>query len=101
VPLFKIHRLREPEYKRFRWAPHTTGAAQVKPKDYELAGDIECATIYEAWSRLRDSGRPLRIGDLLESEQGELRICKYVGFEEAAWFVPEPKSAPEGEVQGA
>jgi hypothetical protein len=30
------------------------------------------------------------VGDLLETETGDLRICKYVGFEPAKWFVPEP-----------
>jgi hypothetical protein len=34
-----------------------------------------------------------------------LRICKYVGFEEARWFVPEPQNimppAPVNAPQGA
>ena len=29
------------------------------------------------------------VGDILELAAGPLRICKYVGFEEARWFVPE------------
>jgi hypothetical protein len=29
------------------------------------------------------------VGDLLEPGEGQLRICKYVGFEEASWFIPE------------
>jgi hypothetical protein len=40
---------------------------------------------------LRESGEPLAVGDLLEAEDGQLRICKYVGFEPAQWVVPEPK----------
>ena len=28
---------------------------------------------------------------LLESADGQLRICKYVGFEPAQWVLPEPK----------
>jgi hypothetical protein len=36
----------------------------------------------------------LTVGDLLEAENGALRICKYVGFESASWLVPETKSAP-------
>ena len=31
------------------------------------------------------------MGDLLESADGQLRICKYVGFEPAHWVLPEPK----------
>jgi hypothetical protein len=47
--------------QQFRNAAHVSGAATAKPKD--------C--------------------DLLESADGQLRICKYVGFEEARWVVPE------------
>ncbi len=95
MPLFRIHRLKESAYQQFRWAPHTSGACQVKPKDYEPAGEVEAGSAYEAWSILRTSDRSLRIGDLLESEDGRLRVCKYVGFEEAAWFIPEPRPATE------
>jgi hypothetical protein len=95
MPVFKIHRLRETAFQQFRWAPHTSGASQVKPKDYEAAGEIEADSAYDAWMVLKESERPLRIGDLLESEGGGLRICKYVGFEEARWFVPDARPAPE------
>jgi len=30
-------------------------------------------------------------GDLLEAENGALRIYKFVGFEEAQWVLPEAK----------
>jgi len=73
----------------FRWAPHVSGSAQVKPKDYEPGSQIEAITEYAAWARLRDSEEPLSVGDLLEAETGELRICKYVGFEQALWLLPE------------
>ncbi len=94
MPLFRIHRLKESAFQHFRWAPHTAGATPVKPKDYEAAGEIEAPSPYAAWSQMRDSGNPLRVGDVLESEGGALRICKYVGFEEAAWVIPEPKPDP-------
>ncbi len=93
MPVFRIYRLKETSFQQFRWAPHTAGASQVKRKDYEPDGEVEAETVYEAWSRLRQSERPLRIGDLLESEDSRLAICKYVGFEDAAWFVPEVKPA--------
>ena len=44
-----------------------------------------------------DRIEPLVIGDLLETEDGQLRICKYVGFEPAQWVVPEPRPQPEPE----
>ncbi|MGA2436448.1 MAG: hypothetical protein ABSG25_14330 [Bryobacteraceae bacterium] len=95
MPAFKIYRLKESQFQHFRWAPHTPGAAQLKPKDYELGGMIDAPSVYAAWTELRDSGRELRIGDVLEAEDATLRICKYVGFEEAHWVLPEPKPAPE------
>jgi hypothetical protein len=40
---------------------------------------------------MKDAGTPLEVGDLLESEDGGLRVFKYVGFEEAQWLVVEDK----------
>jgi hypothetical protein len=41
------------------------------------------------------------LGDLLETADGQLRVCKYVGFEPAQWVIPElkqvePQAVPEG-----
>ena len=63
----------------------------MKPKDYEAAAEVEAESEYAAWGLLRISGQALNVGDLLESPGGELRICKYVGFEEARWLLPEVK----------
>ena len=76
--------------QQFRSAAHVTGAATAKPKDYEAAAEVEADSEYAAWALLRSTEQPLHVGDLLESAEGQLRICKYVGFEEARWFVPEP-----------
>jgi hypothetical protein len=92
MPVFRIRRVRQSQQEQFRWAPHTTGASLVKPKDYEEAGQIEAPSVYAAWSALRESEAPLRVGDILELENGELHICKYVGFEEAHWVLPEAKT---------
>ena len=81
--------------QQFRFAPHVSGVAHVKPKDYQDAGHVEAANEYEAWRQLRDSEQPLDVGDVLETEGRELRICKYVGFEAAQWIVPEVKSGLE------
>ena len=78
----------------------------MKQKDYEPAGEVEAENEYAAWALLRNSETPLTVGDILELPQGELpqgglRICKYVGFEEARWFVPEttvPETAPPAEI---
>ncbi len=88
--LFRIHRMNPSAREAFRSAVHSSGQAIAKPKDYELAGDISAPTAYAAWSELRASACPLETGDILEDEQGQLRIAKYVGFEAAAWWAPEP-----------
>jgi hypothetical protein len=89
MPLFRIHRMKENPRQQFRWAPHVSGTANVKPKDYEQLGEIEAENEYAAWALLRGSEAPLLLGDLLEMPSADLRICKYVGFEEARWFIPE------------
>jgi len=76
----------------------------MKPKDYEQRGEIEALHEYDAWQILRQSGDALAVGDLLETADGKLRICKYVGFEPAQWVLPEPKHSaepPQGEPQPA
>lgn len=93
MPLFRLYRMKETPRQQFRWAPHASGASQLKPRDFELDGEVQAESPYEAWAKLRGSERALDIGDLLESESGELRICKYVGFEEARWTVPDQSPA--------
>jgi hypothetical protein len=90
MPFFRIHRMKDAPRQQFRSAAHVSGAASVKPRDYEAAAEVEADSEYAAWSLLRGTGQPLNVGDLLESAEGRLSICKYVGFEDARWFVPEP-----------
>ena len=81
----------------FRWAAHTLGVANVKPRDYvEQENFVEAATPYSAWILCKDSTAPLEVGDLLQSESGVLYLYKYVGFEEARWVVPESKAETAG-----
>ncbi len=86
--------MKETARQHFRWAPHVSGMATVKPKDFEPGEQIEAGHEYAAWKRMQESPRPLEVGDLLETPSGELRICKYVGFESAAWVIPEPVGQP-------
>jgi len=95
MPKYLVHRMKDAPRQQFRWAPHVSGEASVRARDYEPGGEIEADSEYDAWRRLGTSERPLAVGDLLESETGALRICKYVGFESASWVVPEDKSAPQ------
>ncbi|MGC8794836.1 MAG: hypothetical protein ACP5U2_15765 [Bryobacteraceae bacterium] len=97
MPRYKILRLRDAQQEQFRWAPHASGPSVVRPRDYREDGWVSAPTPYAAWFQLRQQGNPLRVGDLLESEAGELRICKYVGFEQARW---ETQQQPGQEVAG-
>jgi len=92
---YHIYRLKEEQRQRLRWAPHTSGASGVKPKDYEKTDPVEAAGVYAVWARLKDGDQALQIGDLLESDGGQLFICKYVGFEEARWVLPELNAGKE------
>ncbi|MDR3704120.1 MAG: hypothetical protein P4L56_31010 [Candidatus Sulfopaludibacter sp.] len=100
MPLYRIYRMKDSPRQQFRWAPHVSGCASVKPKDYEPRDQVEAAHEYDAWRQLRDSGQPLDVGDLLETPEGRLSICKYVGFEPAQWLLPEPKTLAEPEPAG-
>ncbi len=93
MPLFRIHRIKQSAGEAFRWAAHTGGLAIVKERDYERGEDLDAASLYAAWKSLTSSKRPFVAGDLFEDESGKLHILKYIGFEPAQWFVPEPKGA--------
>lgn len=97
MPSFRIYRLKDHLRQNFRSAPHLSGTASVKPRDYELPAEnqesavIEASSPYAAFFALRSAERPIQIGDLLECEDGSLRIFKFVGIEEAQWLLPEIK----------
>jgi hypothetical protein len=92
MPLFRIYRMKDSPRQQFRWAPHVSGCAAVKPKDFQEDGEVEALHQYDAWRILRESDRAMAVGDLLEAEGGQLSICKYVGFEPASWVQPELKN---------
>ena len=96
MPAYQIHRLKDSQRQQFRWAPHTSGITTAKPKDYTPAAAVDAESPYAAWMALRGTEAALDVGDILESPGGELCIYKYVGFEEARWFIPEPVQSSEG-----
>ncbi|HUP03748.1 MAG TPA: hypothetical protein VMU19_07150 [Bryobacteraceae bacterium] len=95
MPLYRVYRMKDTPRQQFRWAPHVSGCASVKPKDFEQRGEVEARNEYEAWRVLRESDDPIAIGDVLETQDGQLRLCKYVGLEPAEWVIPEPKRHEE------
>jgi hypothetical protein len=97
MPSYRIHRLRDHLRQQFRFAPHLSGVATLKPRDYVTGDVLEATSTYAAFFRMKDAGTPLEVGDVLECG-GVLRVFKFVGFEEAQWAVPEVKTdaSPEG-----
>jgi hypothetical protein len=104
MPNYRIYRLRAHLKQSFRSAPHVSGVASVKPRDYDIQDEqvqmVEADTPYAAYFAMKETAEPLEPGDLLEVE-GTLRIYKYVGFEEAKWVLPEPKLAEAAGEPGA
>ena len=102
MPQFRIHRLKDHLRQNFRFAPHLSGMASVKPRDYETSEDalVEASSPYAAFFALREAVRPIQVGDVLECADGSLRILKFVGIEEAQWILPEPPR-PEAVQQAA
>jgi hypothetical protein len=94
MPSYRIHRLKDHLRQQFRYAPHTSGRACIKPRDYEPEGTVEAASPYAAFFAQRDTLAPLQIGDVLETADGALVVFKFVGFEEAQWVIPEPRHVP-------
>lgn len=86
--------MKEVPREHFRSAPQAAGVASVKRKDYDEDGEVEGPNEYAVWDRMRGSEHPLEVGDVLEPAGGELRICKYIGFEPAAWWTPPAVPAP-------
>ncbi len=89
---FRIYRMRPHVKQNFRWAPHIAGLATVKQRDYEPDNEVEAPNEYALWAELKGSGKPLEIGDIVEAA-GELKICKFVGFEAAKWAETEVPAA--------
>jgi hypothetical protein len=90
MPAYQIYRLKEIPRQQFRWAPHTPGVTVVKLKDYAAGPAVQAASPYALWLDLRGSDQAIAVGDVIEQDGGKLRIFKYIGFEEAQWYVPEP-----------
>ncbi len=97
MPRYRIHYLRESQRQHFRNAPPSPPPHRLKQKDYQAGGEIDAENPYAVWKQMREVAgdiRPIEIGDALEAETGALFLCRYVGFEEAQWHVPEPDPTP-------
>ena len=99
MAMFRIYRMRPHVKQNFRWAPHVTGLATVKQRDYLPGAEIEAANEYALWAELKATESPLEIGDVVETGN-TLKICKFVGFESAQWAETEPTAAASCQTVG-
>jgi len=83
---YRLHRMKDSARQQFRWTAQASGATIAKQKDYEPAGEVEAVSAYALWQSVRLTPEALQVGDILELPSGDLRIFKYVGFEEARWW---------------
>jgi len=95
MPVYRIFRMKDNERQRFRTLPHTSGVTMVKPKDFEEKGTVEAATPYTAWAQMKDTPEALQVGDMLVAPNDDMRLLKFVGFEEARWIIPDVKAGIE------
>jgi hypothetical protein len=103
MPSYRVFLLTEPHVQPFRDRAPRPGRQELRPTNYEPAGQIEALGPYDAWTRLQGeeaaelAGRPLGIGDVLEEEESSLMICQYWGFDPAAWRSADAGSEPEAD----
>jgi hypothetical protein len=102
MPSYRVHYLKDQAgVDRFRNLPPADGSTNIKPKDYMPACEMEAPNEYAVWRALQGDAakdrnlRPLGVGDVLEvitaEGPGKPRVCRYSGFDEAVWFVFEPR----------
>jgi hypothetical protein len=102
MPVYRIHRTRDHVRQHFRNSAQTLGAGNIKPRDYVAEDGVrEASSPYAVWQELLSTDRRIDIGDVLESDAGLLYICKYVGFEEARWVVPQSSDAAASDAPAA
>ncbi len=103
MPLYRIFYLNDSEVTSFRHAPPRQQPCQLKQRHYEPQGEIEAPSPYAAWQMLQDEQaearglRSMGVGDVLETEQSEVLLCNFWGFDRAEWHVPHAGQRPESE----
>src|SRR5260221_14701159 len=120
MPTYKVLYLKDQAaIDRFRAQPPPDGVTSIKAKDYEQVATIEAPHEYAVWRTLQGEDstqqsvppgvpRNMGVGDVLELEGAKPRVCRFSGFDDAAWWVfqhkakttdePEQEPAPEASV---
>ena len=101
MPRYRVYYLKDSQRLHFRntppGSPQGSEPYQLKLKDYQEGGQVDAPSPYSAWKHLKETEdrRPIEVGDALELDTGALYVCRWTGFEEARWFVPEPPAASQ------
>ena len=102
MPRYQVFYLRDTQAQRFRNAAPKEKPYSLRIKDYDEGETIEAPTPYALWKQLQEGEgareRPFGVGDVLESDESELLVLNFWGFDEAQWQDAED-SAEEGELQ--
>ena len=102
MPRYQVFYLRDTQVQKFRNAAPGEKPYHLRSKDYDEGETIEASTPYALWKKLQeDEGtteRPFGVGDVLESDESELLVLNFWGFDKAQWQVAEG-SVEEGELQ--
>ncbi len=105
MPRFQIFWLTDAQLDKFRDKPPRNGPEPIRIKHYEEDGSIDAVSAYDAWLRLqgdapeRGERRAFGVGDVLLGEDDRLLICRYWGFEPAAWIDVDKAEASEEALQ--
>ena len=91
MPIYRVFRMKDSPRQQFRWAPHVSGL-RAQAEGLRAAGEVEALHEYDAWRLLREAARRWRWAICWRPTDGQLRICKYVGFEPAQWVLPEAEA---------
>lgn len=92
MPRYQLYRLTDSRRETYQNAAPNPGQIELRGKHYELAGELEAGSPYQAWRRLNQATDDaetlagLAVGDvLLDADNDEWLVCNYWGFDPVSW----------------
>ncbi len=102
MPQYQLFRLIDSRRETYQSAAPKPGQAELRGRHYELAGEVEAGSPYQAWRRLQhaadepESPAILGVGDVLrDPESDEWLVCNYWGFDPVLWNDAPPLTEEE------
>ena len=104
---YRILYLQDSQVEKFRDRAPKKPPFYLKEHHYDEGPEVEADTPYVLWQQLQEqpesdeSPRPIRVGDVLLTSDGELLVCNFWGFDQAEWLRAEhsgqESAAPAGD----